>query len=78
MKPRYEGPFSDGELCDGKDCAEKGDCARYMGGVDIHAPAVNHYVVGNRDSWPFGICLYYLDKPDPRYPQKTEQPCPDN
>lgn len=68
-----DSPFENNELCDGGCCPDRHECRRYMGNVDINDESVNPYVIFNCESWPFGLCPYFLTEPDPHYPQSNMQ-----
>ena len=66
-------PFQNNELCDGRHCGNRTQCARYMCNVDIDAPGVNFYVIFNKQ--PFNIgCPFRLDRnaDSTNYPQKQQ------
>lgn len=61
-----ENPFENNELCDGKCCVIRAECARYIESVDIEQ--CNPYVIFNRKPWPV-VCPYFISRPNDKYPE---------
>lgn len=66
-----EDKFKNNELCDGRNCAARSTCVRYMANVDSDSEIINTYVILNSIARPKG-CEYYLRKDNGHYPQIRE------
>lgn len=62
-------PFEGNELCDGKHCACKETCARWMMRPELDLDKCTPYI--NFNTKPIIHCAFWLQHPNENYPLKT-------